>query len=96
MTSSESTGQTEYEDKGEQSIEDDFQVSGLGDCGGAIHSSGDYGWGRVVLQKPIGPESTSKKPMTIIRRILQRTVPGTQWGINIAFLGSPDSGVCKA
>lgn len=99
MTFSESTAQTEYEDKGEQSIEDDFQVSGVGDCvegGVAIHSSGDYGWGRVVLQKPTEPEPTSEKPMTIIRRILQIAVPGAQCGLNIAFLGSPDSGVSKA
>lgn len=99
MTSSESTGQAEYEDKGEQSIEDDFQVSSLGDCvveGIAICSSGDYSWGRVVLQKPIEPEPTSEKPITIIRRTLQIAVLGAQCGTNIAFLGSPDSGVCKA
>lgn len=100
MTSSESTGQAEYEDKGEQSTEDDFQVSSLGDCvveSVAIRSSGDYSWGRVVpLQKPIEPEPTSEKPMTIIRRTLQIAVLGAQCGTSIAFLGSPDSGVCKA
>lgn len=97
---SESAGRLNMGDKRKQNIEASFQVSGLGDrMGGnvAIHSSGDYGRESIWPAEAHGARAHSWEAYGHLQGELNKAaVPGAQCGVSTAFMGSPDSGICKA
>lgn len=53
--------------------------------------------GRVLgPQKPIEPEPTSDKPMNVIKENSAKHLFQEQGGVNISFMGSSGSRICKA